>query len=105
MSRRERETGPDRIPARTEPARRIEDGAWSVFEAKAKLSEILRLARAGKPQMIGARDPCVVVSGADFESLRRKPHLGRLLLATSPRLGEVETPSRVDPRGDPFTDP
>ena len=108
MSRRERDAAvarPEKIPRRVEPAMRIEGDVWSVLEAKAKLSEILRLARAGKPQAIGSHDPCVIISGAEFEKLRRKPHLGKFLLATAPRLGEVKIPSRVDQRGDPFADP
>ncbi len=108
MSRRERETAvtrPDRVPAVVGPAARIEGGVWSVLDAKAKLSEILRLARAGKPQTIGSQDPCVVVSVAEFERLRPRRHLGEFLLATAPRLDEMELPSRVDQRGDPFADP
>ena len=42
---------------------------WSVADAKAKLSEILRLARAGEPQTIGTEDACVVVSAAYFEQM------------------------------------
>jgi len=106
MSRRERDTGdtrPVKIPAAIEPGARTDD-AWSVLDAKAKLSEILRLARAGKPQTIGSQDPCVVISVTEFEALRRTRHLGKFLLATAPRLSEVETPSRVDWRDDPFAD-
>jgi prevent-host-death family protein len=35
---------------------------WSVVDAKAHLSEILRLAKQGEPQVIGSQNPCVVVS-------------------------------------------
>ena len=108
MSRRERETAvtrPGGVPAVVGPAARIEGGVWSVLDAKAKLSEILRLARMGKPQTIGSQDPCVVVSVAEFERLRPRRHLGKFLLATAPRLDEMELPSRVDQRGDPFADP
>ena len=34
---------------------------WTVAEAKAKLSEILRLAETEGPQRIGARKPFIVV--------------------------------------------
>ena len=43
---------------------------WTVQDAKAQLSEILRRARAGEPQRIGVTDDaCVVVSAKDWESL------------------------------------
>jgi prevent-host-death family protein len=77
---------------------------WPVQEAKSKLSEILRLARAGKPQTIGAQDPCVVISATQFERLRRTQHLGQFLLASAPKLGEIDLPPRADQRGDPFAD-
>jgi hypothetical protein len=77
---------------------------WTVPDAKAKLSEILRLAREGKPQAIGAQDPCIVVSATDFERWRPRRHLGRFLLETAPRGAEIELPSRADHRGDPFAD-
>ena len=76
--------------------------AWSVAEAKAKLSEILRLARAGEPQTIGTEDPCVVVSAAQFEHHLRPEHLGRFLLESAPRGYELELPSRASRRGNPF---
>jgi prevent-host-death family protein len=79
-------------------------GPWTVPEAKAKLSEILRLAREGKPQTIGAQDPCVVVSAADFERLQPVSHLGQFLIETAPRGAEIELPSRADHRGDPFAE-
>jgi len=77
---------------------------WPVQDAKAKLSEILRLARAGRPQTIGAQDPCVVVSAAQFERMRRAPHLGAFLLASAPKVGVMDLPTRRDQRGDPFAD-
>jgi prevent-host-death family protein len=77
---------------------------WSVADAKAKLSEILRLARAGEPQIIGNDDPCVVISASEFEELRQPQHLGRFLLETAPRGAELELPPRESDRGDPFAD-
>ena len=76
--------------------------AWSVADAKAKLSEILRLARAGQPQTIGTEDPCVVVSATQFEQYFQPEHLGRFLIESAPRGYELELPSRADHRGDPF---
>jgi prevent-host-death family protein len=78
--------------------------AWSVAEAKAKLSEILRLARAGEPQIIGSEEPCVVVSADQFERLWQPRHLGRFLIETAPRGAELELPPRGSDRPDPFPD-
>src|SRR4029453_12835566 len=39
---------------------------WTVQDAKAQLSELLRRARAGEPQRIGMTDACVVVSEKDW---------------------------------------
>jgi prevent-host-death family protein len=77
---------------------------WSVAEAKAKLSEILRLARSGEPQTIGSEEPCVVISAAQFEQLWRPRHLGKFLIETSPRDIELELPPRGNDRHDPFAD-
>jgi hypothetical protein len=76
---------------------------WSVVDAKAKLSEILRLAREGRPQAIGADDPCMVVSASEFERYWRPDHLGKFLIESAPRGIEFELPSRADDRtGDIF---
>ena len=80
------------------------DDIWSAQEAKAKLSEILRLARAGKPQTIGRQDPCVVAPAVAFAPLRRAPQLGAFLLMGAPKIGATELPTRADPRGDPVAD-
>jgi len=77
---------------------------WSVFEAKAKLSEILRLARAGEPQTIGSEEPCVVISAEQFEQLPQRQHLGKFLIETAPRGVELELPPRGGDRPDPFAD-
>ncbi len=85
---------------------------WTVQNAKAKLSEVLRLAKAGEPQIIGASDPCVVLSIAEYRRLTDKGpeqktepvHLGRWLLANIPRGLDIEVPPRDDNRPDPFAD-
>ena len=80
---------------------------WTVQEAKAKLSEVLERARAGEAQVIGARDPCVVVSMDEYDRLRRRqaePHLGKWLVENLRGLGEIELPSRGDDRPVPFAD-
>lgn len=71
--------------------------SWSVADAKARLSEVLRLARAGEPQVIGTQDPCVVVSMAEYERTQPRKHFGRALLAIGARVGEVEF--EAPPRG------
>jgi prevent-host-death family protein len=80
---------------------------WTVQEAKAKLSEVLERARAGEAQIIGARDPCVVVSMEDYRRLtegREEPHMGQWLVENLSGLGEIELPSRGDDRPVPFAD-
>jgi prevent-host-death family protein len=80
---------------------------WTVQEAKAKLSEVLERARAGEAQVIGARDPCVVVSMDDYKRLierEEEPHMGKWLVENLSGLGEIELPSRGDDRPVPFAD-
>ncbi len=80
---------------------------WTVQEAKAKLSEVLERARAGEAQIIGARDPCVVVSMDEYERLTRRqaePNVGKWLVENLRGLGEIELPSRGDDRPIPFAD-
>jgi prevent-host-death family protein len=77
---------------------------WSVPDAKTKLSEILRRARFGEPQVIGTQDPCVVLSMAAFADLERKAgqvHLGRWLLEHTPKV-EFEPPKRTAGNRNPF---
>lgn len=75
---------------------------WSVQEAKARLSEVMRRARAGEPQIIGTREPVVVVSAKDYEPVRPRKHLGRWLIGSAPRGAAIELPPRSSKRGDPF---
>ena len=59
---------------------------WTVAEAKARLSEILRLAESEGPQQIGIRNPCVVVPADAWyaKAPQRKP-LGQWLIENVPR--------------------
>ena len=68
---------------------------WTVAEAKARLSEILRLAEAEGPQTIGTRRPFVVVPADTWyaKTSYRKP-LGQWLVENTPRGIELEIPSR-----------
>lgn len=81
---------------------------WTVQEAKSKLSEVLDRARKGKAQIVGTRDPCVVMSMAEYERLRGRasdePHLGRWLVKNLRGAGAIELPSRQEDRPSPFTD-
>ena len=58
---------------------------WTVAEAKARLSEILRLAEEEGPQRIGARKPFVGVPAAAWEE-KARPHkpLGQWLVENMP---------------------
>ena len=80
---------------------------WSVSDAKAQLSEILRQARCGQPQFIGSQDPCVVVSLETYRSkIADSEHDGLWLVEQAARvMGEIELPPRSNDRGDDaFTD-
>ena len=86
-------------------ALRAPSKVWSVAEAKAKLSEILRLAREGEPQTIGTEDPCVVVSAEHFARNFQPDHLGKFLIESAPRGFDLELPSRAGDRDEqPFGD-
>jgi prevent-host-death family protein len=79
---------------------------WSVQAAKAKLSEILRRARAGEPQLIGTEEPCVVVSEQAWRRATKSgDDFGRWLVKTAPRGAPLDIPRRAGTRrGDPFVD-
>lgn len=69
---------------------------WTVAEAKARLSEVLRLAAKEGPQQIGKRNTFVVVPKGEWERRTRpKRPLGQWLVANVPRGGiELELPDR-----------
>jgi prevent-host-death family protein len=77
--------------------------SWSVADAKAQLSEILRLAKQGKPQVIGTQTPCVVISLEDYQNYVAKSHHdGRWLVERASRPGfDIELPSRHKDRDMP----
>ena len=78
---------------------------WTVAQAKAKLSEILRLAESEGPQRIGTRRPFVVVPAEVWEEKRppAKP-LGQWLVENVPRGTNLEVPERHSSRSIPFAD-
>ena len=77
---------------------------WTVAEAKAKLSEVLRLASEEGPQHIGTKKRYVVVPEEDWLK-REEPRipLGRWLVENMPRIDDLELPDRAEPdRPSPF---
>jgi len=78
------------------------DATWTVQDAKAQLSELLRRARAGEPQRIGMTDEaCVVVSAKAWEAMHPSA-LGAWLVDNAPAGEDIETPPRHSRRSDPF---
>ena len=79
---------------------------WTVAEAKAKLSEVLRLAEEEGPQRIGARKSFVVVPERVWQD--RAPEampLGKWLVTNTPRGTNLEIPHRRESsREIPFID-
>ena len=78
--------------------------SWSVQAAKAKLSEILRRARAGEPQLIGTDEPCVLVSEQAWRRASKSgDDFGKWLVRTAPRGVPLKLPKRAGTRRrDPF---
>ncbi len=78
---------------------------WTVAEAKARLSEILRLSEEEGPQRIGARKSFVVVPAHVWEERQppRKP-LGQWLIENMSRGTNLEIPDRSSERKIPFVD-
>ena len=79
---------------------------WTVAEAKARLSEILRLSVDEGPQRIGVRNSYVVVPEHIWkaQSTPRKP-LGRWLIDNIPRGTNLDIPAdRTSLREIPFAD-
>ena len=74
-------------------------------EAKARLSEILRLSEEEGPQRIGARKSFVLVPAHGWEERHtsRKP-LGKWLIENMPRGTNLEIPDRSSGRKIPFVD-
>jgi hypothetical protein len=67
--------------------------AWTVAEAKSRLSEILRLASAEGPQRIGTRSTYVLVPEALWkETTRASVPLGQWLVDNLPRGAELPDP-------------
>ena len=79
---------------------------WTVAEAKARLSEILRLAEEEGPQRIGLRKPFVVLPESAWrEHVPERKPLGQWLVDNMPRGLDFEIPrDRKSGRPIPFVD-
>ena len=79
---------------------------WTVAEAKAKLSEILRLAETEGPQRIGVRRSFILVPSDLWQDKEppKKP-MGQWLLENMPRGTNLPVPDRREPEREiPFID-
>ena len=79
---------------------------WTVAEAKARLSEILRLSETEGPQRIGARKSFIVVPADVWaEKEPQRPPMGKWLVENMPRGTNLEVPiDRSSSREIPFID-
>ena len=79
---------------------------WKVSEAKARLSEVLRLSEEEGPQRIGTRRPFVVVPEHVWREREEGPRkaLGQWLLENIPRGAKLTLPDRSTNRKTPFAD-
>ena len=88
------------MSAKADPATRV----WTVSEAKARLSEILRLSQQEGPQRIGTRRQFVVVPTAVWDAtMAPSTPLGRWLIENMPRGIDVDLPDRASKRAVPFS--
>ena len=84
-----------------------EERVWTVTQAKARLSEVMRIAESEGPQRIGRRHRYVVVPERTWDELTRpKKSLGKWLVENTPRGTNLEIPDRRldQPRPIPFID-
>ncbi|MCF6249819.1 MAG: type II toxin-antitoxin system prevent-host-death family antitoxin [Methylococcaceae bacterium] len=71
---------------------------WTITEAKARLSEVLRLVKEEGPQFIGAKKSFVVITKQEWLSLTQpKKPLGLWLIDNMPTVDELELPDRNEP--------
>ena len=78
----------------------MSEKVWTVAEAKARLSEILRQAREKGPQRIGTKKPYVVLTEEEWLKLKEpQPHMGQWLIKKLKGGGELELPDRKAPDG------
>jgi len=82
----------------------IDQSGWTIADAKARLSEVLRLATE-EPQYIGTNRAHVVVSAEQWHGCQPKPAMGSWLVNALHNSTELQLPARCDPpREIPFDD-
>ena len=70
---------------------------WTITEAKARLSELLRLA-SEKPQYIGTKKTYVLITQKKWEEMTQPSvPVGRYLVDAMAGIGELELPDRKEP--------
>lgn len=76
----------------------LSDEIWTIAAAKARLSEVLRLAEEEGPQRIGKRKRFVVVPEHAWNAkTSRHEHMGQWLVENMPRSVELKLPDRNEP--------
>ena len=77
---------------------------WTIAQAKARLSEVLRLAEKEGPQHIGKRRPFVVVPADDwYAKVSPRRPMGQWLVENMPRGASLDVPrDRTSGREIPF---
>lgn len=80
------------------------DAHWTVRDAKAHLSELIRRARAGDPQRIGRDGDVVLLKSPEGEPGAEPVPFGQWLVQTYPRGIELPEFDRGDRREIPFAD-
>lgn len=74
-----------------------DQSVWTVAQAKARLSELLRLANEN-PQYIGTKKPYVVVPLMQWQALNPSPEpFGQWLVGHLAGVDELTLPDRADP--------
>ena len=76
----------------------LDHKTWTITEAKARLSELLRLVQEEGSQYIGTKKSFVIISEQEWLSLKQpKQPLGLWLIENMPTVGELELPDRHEP--------
>ena len=89
-----------------DPTNQLSEKVWSITEAKARLSEILRLVEEEGPQQIGLKNTFVIVSRKDWNPSKPPPlSFAEGIMKLMPRGTNLEIPK--DDEGErkiPFVD-
>ncbi len=91
-----------------DPTAKLSEKVWSVAEAKARLSEILRLVEEEGPQQIGIKKTFVIMPREAWEAARTPSvSLGEMMMKLRPNPEDLpknglEVPSRKEERERPI---